>query len=62
MLEKIETTVKSEQFQRAVLTGAGMIAALVASRLASSAVMKGSEKLTDLLMAKWHPTVETPAE
>lgn len=62
MLEKIETTVKSEQFQRAVLTGAGMIAALVASRLASGLVMKGAEKLTNELMAKWHPTEETPAE
>lgn len=61
MLQSIKSTVKSREFQSAVLHGAGMIATLVVTSVVSQVVNKGIDTGIEKLMDKIHGTENTAA-
>ena len=61
MLQKIESTVKSREFQTAVAKGANMVITLVVTSVVSNLVSKGLDTATEAIMDKIHGTQESAA-
>lgn len=62
MLENIKSKLQEEQVQRALLNGVAAIVVFTTAKVVAAQVGKLAESGIDQLMAKWHPTTETPAE
>lgn len=62
MLEQIKTRLSEEETQRALLKGIKLVTVFIAANVFTGLANKVADSGIDALMAKLHPTTQTPTE